>query len=149
MLRIHVPPLREHRSDVPELCDYFIKAIAPSSSLKIRPDHLQVMMAYDWPGNVRELRNIIERAILLRQGTVLRPAELLNCRSGQMAGHPSAGSLTDGRQDCRLTIAPIKSVEEQHIRQALKVLSNNHSQTARALGISRSTLIRKMKAYGI
>ena len=149
VLRIHVPPLREHSSDIPELCDYFIKAIAPSNSLKILPDSLEVMMKYDWPGNVRELRNIIERAILLRQGTVLRPAELLSCRNPSAADIQTAGGMTPGQPGAGPSIAPMKSVEKEHIRQALQVLSNNHSRTARALGISRSTLIRKMKTYGI
>ncbi|KPJ77612.1 MAG: hypothetical protein AMJ54_07400 [Deltaproteobacteria bacterium SG8_13] len=149
VLRIHVPPLREHSGDVPELCDYFIKSIAPSNSLKILPDDLQVLMKYNWPGNVRELRNIIERAILLRQGTVLRPAELLSCRNPRLADLPPSVALPANGQASGASIAPIKFVEEEHIRQALKVLSNNHSRTARALGISRSTLIRKMKAYGI
>ncbi len=149
VLRIHVPPLREHGSDVPELCDYFIKDIAPSSRLTIPAGDLQVLMEYDWPGNVRELRNIIERAILLRQGSTLRPSALLSGRRVSGADPTTPGGMPVDRRASGPVVAPIKSVEEEHIRQALKVLSNNHSQTARALGISRSTLIRKMKAYGI
>jgi DNA-binding NtrC family response regulator len=142
-LRIHVPPLREHRGDVPELCSFFIETISPSNHLEIRPEDLQVMMAYDWPGNVRELRNVIERSIMLRQGPVLRPAEMLYSHHAHNAQLPAAQRASSA------AIVPMKAVEKEHIRQALKVMSNNHSQTAKALGISRSTLIRKMKAYGI
>ena len=150
ILGIHVPPLREHSGDIPELSYYFIKSIAPSNNLNIPPSDLQAMMDYHWPGNVKELRNIIERAILLRQGPVLRPAELLNHRQRASDDElPADARLLKANRASQPDIAPMKAVEKEHIQRALKALSNNHSQTARALGISRSTLIRKLKAYGI
>ncbi|MDM8542820.1 sigma-54 dependent transcriptional regulator [Desulfococcaceae bacterium HSG9] len=78
VLAIHIPPLRERKEDIPELCQYFIKKIAPFFNPEIADSEVEKLMNYDWPGNVRELRNIIERSIILHKGTILKPSEFLN-----------------------------------------------------------------------
>jgi DNA-binding NtrC family response regulator len=141
VIRIHVPPLRERLNDLSDLCRYFIKQIAPDHNIDIGEDELTAMRAYAWPGNVRELRNIIERAILLRQGRDIHPSALL--RTSGESVRPS-----QSQQD-PAPIMTLKQMEADHIRRALDRMDGNHTHTAKALGISRSTLMRKIQTLQI
>ena len=67
-VHIHVPPLRERVADIPDLCRFFISRFTPDPAVRLSNEQIRIMQAYLWPGNVRELRNIIERALLLRNG---------------------------------------------------------------------------------
>ncbi len=137
VVRIHVPALRERLADLPDLCRYFIRQIAPDHDIELEENEIRTMSAYTWPGNVRELRNIIERAILLRQGEKIYPSRLL--RSGNGNNPSSRSPRTD------TPIMTLREMEADHIRQTLARLKRNHTHTAKALGISRSTLMRKIK----
>ena len=141
VVHIHVPPLRQRIDDLAELSRYFISQIAPDQNILLDEDQLAGMRHYAWPGNVRELRNIIERAILLRREQRIEPCRLINQASPEPAEKINS--------DCEPEIATLTDVEKQHIGQTLKCLNGNHTQTAHALGISRSTLMRKIKAYGL
>ena len=99
------------------------------------------MQKYAWPGNVRELRNIIERAILLRTSSEIEPLRLV----GQTILEPAEKLELSGQQE----VATLLDMEKQHITRTLKRLGGNHTQSANALGISRSTLMRKLKRYGL
>lgn len=140
VLKIHIPPLRERPEDIPELCRYLIKRIKPDSDIRISDDEIEKLSEYHWPGNVRELRNIIERSIILRQGSVIRPSQLL----GGPATTRTLSPLSSAESEKPVML---KELEKNHIRHVLNRNSGNHTQTARDLGISRSTLIRKTKAY--
>ncbi len=137
VVRIHLPPLRERLDDLPDLCRHFIRKIAPDHDILLGEDEIRTMCAYAWPGNVRELRNIIERAILLRQGSHIQPSMLL--RSGN--GNGNAGKVPTGDD---APIMTLRQMEADHIRKTLTRLKGNHTHTAKALGISRSTLMRKI-----
>jgi DNA-binding NtrC family response regulator len=95
-------------------------------------------MEYDWPGNVRELKNVLERAIILQKGSPLMPSKLLCKAEVQAASAPLSANLPT-----------LKEIEKNHIEYALRSLSYNYSRTARALGISISTLKRNLKRYGL
>ncbi|MCG8376938.1 MAG: hypothetical protein MI702_10695, partial [Chlorobiales bacterium] len=110
---------------------------APDHDINLEEKEIRTMSAYPWPGNVRELRNIIERAILLRQGRKIYPSALL--RSGNGCSH----SFRSPRIDT--PIMTLREMEADHIRRSLTSLKGNHTHTAKALGISRSTLMRKIK----
>lgn len=140
VIRIHIPPLRERREDIPELCDYFIHTMAKGRSVNFSDSELARLMDYEWPGNVRELKNVIERSLIIQKGPVLRPSEFL---SGGFAGS-STSSLSGGNG-----ILPLEEVEKNYIRHVLDTCSGNYTRTARALGISLSTLKRKVKGYGL
>ena len=150
VLRIHVPPLRERVDDIPDLCRFFIENIAPSMPFRLPDGEIRQLMNYPWPGNVRELRNIIERAIILRQGDRLEPSRLL-ANGGAAAGgiDQPVADKENGFSPLSPTgdLASLRHVEEQYIRFALGQLANNYTATARALGISRSTLMRKVKTF--
>src|SRR5512143_2100688 len=141
VVRIHVPPLREHREDIPALCGYLLSQIAKGRQVEISDVEIEKLQEYDWPGNVRELRNILERALFLQKGTVLEPSRLL---AKQVVAAKTAPQTT--------TPAEVKSlakVEQEFIQCTLSALSGNLTQTAKTLGISISTLKRKLKEYGL
>jgi DNA-binding NtrC family response regulator len=139
VMRIHIPPLRERREDIPELSRYLLKQIA-GTDLSIDEDELRRLMEYDWPGNVRELRNILERAYLIHKEGPLKPSKLLEKKVE--AQNPSQKDLSD-------EIITLEDMEKAHIRKALNRLSGNLTKTASALGISLSTLKRKIRQYNL
>jgi DNA-binding NtrC family response regulator len=141
VIRIHIPPLRERRSDIPELCSYLLKKITEGREIILSDSELAKLMSYEWPGNVRELRNILERALLLQSGTELRPSELLGETGGPVK--------TPDQEHTEHPLQTLEEVEQSHIKEALRRLSGNVTQTAKALDISLSTLKRKIKHYGL
>jgi two-component system, NtrC family, response regulator AtoC len=141
VVHIHVPPLRRRIGDLAELGRHFIAQIAPDQNIILAPEQIAGLQKYAWPGNVRELRNIIERAILLRKGAAIDPLHLVR----RTAMDPvEAWESADPAG-----IATLRSVEKEHIVRTLHRLGHNHTRTANALGISRSTLMRKMMTYGL
>jgi len=139
---IHVPPLRERPEDIPLLVHHFVREAARRMNKTIDtipPDTMDALTDYQWPGNIRELENVVERAVILSPGSVLRvPLRDLQTR------------ITTGHDDEKLhTLA---AVERQHIRSILKetrwVLSGPRGAAIR-LGMNRSTLYFRMKKLGI
>ena len=141
VMQIHVPPLRGRLQDLPDLCQHFIGQIAPDQGIALADDQIKGMQNYAWPGNVRELRNIVERAILLRKGEQIAPLRILDRPRVQ----PTEAVIPEHFSE----IATLEAVEARHISESLRRLNGNHTRTADALGISRSTLIRKLKSYGL
>jgi transcriptional regulator with PAS, ATPase and Fis domain len=142
VIRIHVPPLRDRRKDIPALCDYLIKKITRGSEVKVPDSEVAGLMEYDWPGNVRELRNILERAYILQKGPSLHPSELLVKKNGSSK---TPSQLPRGENG----LTTLVEVEKAYILHAFDKLSHNYTQTAKSLGISLSTLKRKLKEYGL
>jgi len=138
VIRMHLPPLRERRSDIPQLCRHLMRTIAGGQGVLLSDTESVRLCSYDWPGNVRELKNILERAYLLQKGEEFRPADLLG--KTPQCSQPSG---IDSGADAPLL--PLEEVEMRHIRHALGRLSGNYTQAAKALGISLSTLKRKLK----
>ena len=134
VILIHLPPLRDRTGDIPALCTHLLKSIT-GHSLEVPERELVQLMKYDWPGNVRELRNILERAVLLQKGAVIEPSELL----GEPV-HSSFGETQNGED-----LHTLEEVENRHIRLVLDRFSSNYTRAAKALGISLSTLKRKLK----
>jgi two-component system response regulator AtoC len=137
---IEIPPLRERKQDIPALIGLFLKRANEELRKNVRTiaaEAMGVLMAYDWPGNVRELKNVIERVVILTETETVElsalPMELVRGKPISMSGE--ARTLAD--------------VERDHIVQMLVSVRGNRSEAARLLGISRSTLIEKIKRYGI
>ncbi|RLC29449.1 hypothetical protein DRH13_05710 [Candidatus Woesebacteria bacterium] len=143
VLDIHIPPLRDHPEDIPEISDYFVKRFC-RRPVRIPDSHIKKMMKYPWPGNVRELRNVIERAALLLQGDEIRPADLLLQDSLSSPLEKSSQKTMNIRE-----IIPLEEVKKRHILSALRACSGNKSLTARSLGVSLSTLKRKLREMNI
>lgn len=142
VIRIHIPALRERRECIPILCDHLLRQLPGSREIKINDDELSRLKAYDWPGNVRELKNILERAVILQSGPEIRPSELIR-ETGDRRGPVPVAFVSDD------PIVTLEEMEKNHIRQVLAGLSGNITRTAKALGISLSTLKRKIKDYGL
>jgi transcriptional regulator with PAS, ATPase and Fis domain len=115
-----------------------MKRIDGGQSIPLSDAECARLSRYDWPGNVRELGNILERAYLLQKGQEFRPADLLG-----KTPQPSQTAGTKTEVDAPLL--PLEEVEMRHIQYALGRLSGNYTQVAKALGISLSTLKRKLK----
>lgn len=154
VLSIHIPPLRDRKEDIPHLCHYFIKKLAPFFNPEISDKEIERLMDYDWLGNVRELRNIIERSIILHKGTILRPSEFLNRNllfpvkvpaTPSRLEKPVSDDFIESMDSEKLP--SLKEIEKKYIRHVLNKMSDNHTRTAKVLGISRSTLMRKIKSY--
>ena len=133
---ISIPPLRERRSDVVLLCNYFLKKLASSMNKPatgFAPEALERLKAHDWRGNVRELRNAVERAIVVAKGPTIKVDDL-----------PIPSTSKVAAQDQSLG-----AVESVHIRNVLEELGWNITRSAEMLGIDRATLYHKIKKYGL
>ena len=145
VIRIHVPPLRERKGDIPELCKYFLEKIPGGREMAFPENEVQKCTEYRWPGNIRELKNIVERAVILqRESGVLRPSELLAEPAAQPS--PCPENVLSPASEALMTLADI---EKHYIRHALSIFEDNYTRTSKALGISLSTLKRKVKEYGL
>ncbi len=156
VMPIRVPALRERREDVKALADHFLRRFAIDLRKQVSvfsPDAMRMLEAHDWPGNVRELRNTCEYAVIVCDGTTVEPRHLALpetradlsvtvSASAPVAASPS-GSLLPLRD------RSLRSVEEDLIRLVLAETKFNISRASRQLGINRSTLYAKMKAYGL
>jgi DNA-binding NtrC family response regulator len=134
VIRIHIPPLRERRGDVPALARRLLRGICRTKEPPTLDDaELARLQAYAWPGNVRELRNVLERALLLQHGA-LRPSALV----GGAASAPPASVPIEPLE----AFPSLAEVEARHVAEALRRSGGNLGQAARALGIALSTLKR-------
>ncbi len=140
VFNLHIPPLREHPEDIPALAAHFLAQFG-RKDLKIPEAQMKRMMRYAWPGNVRELRNVIERASFLCRGSEIIPGDLLLDNNLNLA--PQKFEICRPGGDA---IPTLHEVEMRHIHAVLETYSGNKSRSARALGISLSTLKRKLKS---
>jgi two-component system, NtrC family, response regulator len=149
VVSVEVPPLRDRRSDIHSLVAHFVNKFGDKLGKKIRevePEVMTALYGYSWPGNVRELENVIERAMVLCRGDVIRPADL----PPELRESPEIEEGLDTLISWEKTLGEtLDVIEERMIRQALKRAGNIQAQAAKALGISRSNLQYKMKKYGL
>ena len=145
---ITVPPLRERAGDIRHLVVHFLSRHARRSGRSIHAlssEALQRLEQHDWPGNVRELDSAIRRAVLLETTQVLQESSLPPELLGAEASRPgSAGGIPETQG-----VVPLVEVERRALLHALEVSAHNVSRAARALGINRATLHRKLKKYDL
>ena len=144
VFQIEVPPLRERREDIPLLAGYFLDRYAAKmhKSLSGFSEEAQVrLVRYDYPGNVRELENALQRAVALAEDDVIRPEDLppqmREAARPRIEAPKEAVHVPDG-----LTLEEVEAI---YIQRTLERVAGNASEAARRLGISRSTLWRKLK----
>jgi DNA-binding NtrC family response regulator len=146
VFQIELPPLRERREDIPLLANYFRERFARRLRKRVTrfSERAQYyLIHYDYPGNVRELENAIERAVTLAEG-----AEITHFDLPPTMREASIPLLREGNAFPYSETMTIAQLEAEHIRRVLTHYSGNTTKAARSLGISRSTLWRKMKEYG-
>jgi two-component system, NtrC family, response regulator AtoC len=136
-----IPPLREHRQDMPELVGAYLarRGYGPDA---VSTEAMELLAEHDFPGNVRELQNVIESGLILSGGKPVQPEHIAD-RLMPERGH---GDTETRRRGDDATLA---EVERSHLDAALKKTGGNQSQAARFLGISRATLIYRMKRHGL
>ena len=170
IISIFLPPLRERKEDILPLVEYFIDRYNRKfrkSVQGITEETRQLLMKYDWPGNVREVKNAVERAMILEDGDVLRPAYMPFAVAQQQASYTafemSSGSssgnggsttqLPDGRSLPRLSIpeggTSLEEVERALVEMAMTRANGNQTHAARLLDISRDALRYKLKNFGL
>ncbi|MBI3126300.1 MAG: sigma-54-dependent Fis family transcriptional regulator [Candidatus Tectomicrobia bacterium] len=144
VMTVFLPPLRERAGDILTLAHLFLAR--HSSKLRkeiteISPAAQQILLLYPWPGNVRELANVMERAVILTRGSSILPMHL-PIEMQRIDALPEAAGLP---ADLSETDLSLEAWEEAHIRRVLDLSGRNKSEAARRLGISRSTLLEKLK----
>jgi DNA-binding NtrC family response regulator len=139
VVAIHLPPLKERRTDIPELIAHFLSTRQVGATpYRIHPDAHEALCRYDWPGNVRELANVLERAQILAEDHLITLDDLPDAMVDQ--GHSPAG----GGQGDPLHL---REVERRHVEMVLEREQGNKVQAARILGISRRALYRLIEKY--
>jgi two-component system response regulator HydG len=146
VVSITIPPLRNRREDIPLLAQNFLEMFSGKNNKPVKgftPQALDRFLKYDWPGNVRELMNAVERGVVLTQSEYLTEDDLLlipSIESTSRAAEPESSPAMDKSLD---------EVEKATILKTLEASDNNKSETARRLGITRKTLHKKLKKYGV
>ncbi len=163
-LTVNVPPLRERRTDIPLLAEYFLKKCESSvrASVTLSKEALQTLVSYNWPGNIRELLHVIELAMLFAiEDGEIKPHHLPEeVRKGSGKQTPVNGIPEENQEEEirpeELAGNALESLEElrnrcehKHITKIMNQFDGNKSQTARALGISRALLYKKLHHFGI
>ncbi|HKR96358.1 MAG TPA: sigma-54 dependent transcriptional regulator [Candidatus Angelobacter sp.] len=151
VVTVHLPPLRERRSDVTALVHYFLDRFAPGKTLGISSEAMRCMLQYDWPGNVRELENCIERAVALGSQDVLELADLPPAIRAQQEPaaivEPFIGQT--GQVGQAVGNADLEELERDTIQRVFEQVQGDKARARKMLGISRATLYRKLKRYNI
>jgi transcriptional regulator with PAS, ATPase and Fis domain len=147
VFNIHMPPLREHKEDIPDLVQLLLGEMSTKHTRKVAAVSeavLNLFNAYSWPGNVRELRNTIERAVIVCDGGMVETKHL-----PPGFGHAPLRSGSNDPDAVRLGVGTtVEEAERLLILKTLEATSNNKTRAAEILGISLKTLHNKLKEYG-
>jgi DNA-binding NtrC family response regulator len=137
-IEIHLPPLRERRDDISALATHFLRRHAGRYGKQLsafEPAAMRALLDHAWPGNIRELDHAIERAVLMASAATIRPADLALKSAAAGPG--------------RIEDLPLEEVEKTLIQKALARYDGNVSHAAKALGLSRSALYRRIAGHGL
>jgi len=158
VIRIHVPPLRERREDIPLLAQHFLASFCGKfrkGNIRFSSEAMETLMGHDWSGNIRELANLVERCVLLGGEEEISRDQLISIWEGGMAGEK--GGDRPPRVVIRVPVSlaspdlksAVKEMEKQMIRLALERTGGSRPKAAELLGISHPALLYKAKEYGI
>src|SRR6266850_2196168 len=143
VVRVSLPPLRERREDIPSLVNHFLRRFNKRFHRDVRgvaPEALAALSAYTFPGNVRELENLIERAFAMGAREQIALTDLPTLTKTPMASTPVTSPES---------VPALADVERELILKALAVFKDDKEAAAKALGISRRTIYRRLKEYGV
>jgi DNA-binding NtrC family response regulator len=153
VVTLHLPPLRERRSDIPSLVHYFLDKFAPGKMISISDSATKCMMQYSWPGNVRELENCIERAVALgsheRIDVQDLPPALRSTETANSGDEDSALLVTAYPSREVAPDTDLEALERVTIQRVFEQVNGDKTLAGKMLGISRATLYRKLKRYNI
>ena len=141
IIKIDLSPLRERKEDIPVLTEHFVEKyrseLQIDEHLTLNSDMGKLFQEYHWPGNVRELQHAIERAVIMSETTVLQPSDFF---------FPFHESKDDGLV---FDTYNLEEVEKATIRRVLSRHGGNISQASKELGLSRTSLYRRLEKYGL
>ena len=150
VVRIHVPPLRERREDIPLLVNHFLRKYADMSPKPVEgvsPEAMALLESYNWPGNVREIENTVERAVSLTDtpviGREVLPPNIRRQELAEIPGPGVAGSFKEAKDRW------IRAFEKKYLFELLQHNNNNISAAAREAGIDRKTVHRLIAKHDL
>jgi len=150
VVTIHLPPLRERRSDIPILANWFLERLAPGRNASVSGTAMKALLAYDWPGNVRELENCLERAVALGDQRLIDlddlPPSIARAEGLDMTPEKSPRSAISASGD---PATDLEDIERATIERVFLQVNGDKALAGKMLGISRATLYRKLKRYNI
>lgn len=147
VINLSVPPLRDRKEDIPLLAQHFLTVFAEKNQKQIKgltPQAMDRLLKYQWPGNVRELMNAVERAIVLSRSEYLDEQDMQVVTEGELSRRDEVPPGHGGPANM-----PLDEVEKATILNMLESTRGNKSEAARRLGITRKTLHKKLKKYGM
>ena len=146
---MEIPYLRQRREDIPLLAQHFLQSFAARNHKEIKgftPQAMDHLIRYDWPGNVRELMNAVERAVVLSRSDYLSDKDFPIIAGSELIHTEAATEITPINAN---GTAQLEEVEKATILKTMESTGGNKSEAARRLGITRKTLHKKLKAYGV
>lgn len=141
-IEIHIPPLRDRLDDIPLLANHFLNIYDKKYQKNVRAiseASMKILQKYNWPGNVRELQHALERAVIMCNSHILNPEDFF-FKANVSLGEESNVTLEDYH---------LEEVEKILIRKVLKKHDGNITQAANELGLTRSSLYRRLEKYGL
>jgi two-component system response regulator AtoC len=145
VVTVHLPPLRERRSDIPMLVHHFLDRYAPTTHLQVTSAAMKSLLQYDWPGNVRELENCIARGVTLGDQEVIDVQDL----PPAIRSEQPAGPAMTPQDAANLSTTALAEMEKMTILRVFEQANGDKVLAGKMLGISRATLYRKLKRYNI
>jgi two-component system, NtrC family, response regulator AtoC len=145
VVTVHLPPLRDRRSDIPVLVHHFLDRYAKASQIQVTAPTMKSLLQYEWPGNVRELENCIARAVTLGDGKTIDVSDLPPAIRAEPA-EPGSATVPEASS---LSTTALAEMERMTILRVFEQAHGDKALAGRMLGISRATLYRKLKRYNI
>ena len=143
VFRINLPPLRERGEDIPLLAEHILDRKGPKGSRRLSPGALKKLAAYSFPGNIRELENILERALIYCEGGLIREGDIaLHEGAAAAPPHPAAVPASGDH-------LPLAEREKQAVMETLAKTGGNRTRAAALLGLTRKTILNKIRLYGL
>ncbi len=143
VVALRIPPLRERKEAIPPLIDRFLREQGLQGK-HLSPAAQRLLLEYSWPGNVRELRNAVVRSAILARGTLILPEDLPETLRQSLP--PAEGAPAD---EGTVLVGDMEAIQKRAILEALEKTGGNKTKAAKLLGISRRTLIYKLRSYGM
>ena len=145
VVTVHLPALRDRRSDIPMLVHHFLDRYAPASNLQVTPAAMKSLLHYDWPGNVRELENCVARAVTLGDHQLIDVNDLPPAIRTEQSSSASISS----QDAASVSTTALAEMERMTILRVFEQANGDKALAGKMLGISRATLYRKLKRYNI
>lgn len=145
VIRIHIPPLRERKEDLPLFVELFLKKLSPVRR-RLSPDAMKLLLAYPWKGNLRELENVLERAVLMSDREELTADDIPLEKSAPPSGKQPLPEVTKEGVDID---GIIEEIEKKYLLDALRLSSGSKTEAARLLNLSFRSLRHRLYKYGI